>query len=1006
MKSSFYRRMVLLGCIATSLSMPLYANTAFYEASTSIEQQEQTLRGVVLDAKTNEPIIGANIYCKETSTGAVTDIDGNYQLKAPVGAKLSISYIGYTAREVVATAGQQVIKLSEDSEMLDEIVVVGYGVQKKESLTGSMQVLKSDKITDITTPSVENMLSSKSPGVYVSGSSGRPGDAGAVMIRGKSTINGSTAPLWVIDGVIVGSDAGALNPSDIESMSILKDAASTAIYGSQGANGVILITTKSAKADDLQINFSAKAGFSRLNNGRLKMMNGAELYDYFASFPNQEDITFDLWRPELRDQNFNWWDLATQTGVAQDYNLSISGGTEKMKSFFSLGIYDEEGAVKGYDYRRYNFRYKTDYKPWDFLTIKPNASGSRRKIHDQQYSVSAMYSNLPWDSPYDEDGNIVDHKSPSWVNSNSTNYLKDIQWNYYDNVRYEFTGGVDFDVKLTDYLTFVSTNNYKWTNTQYTNYTDPRSYSGQGVDGRLEEYQYTTTRRYTNQLLRFNKMFGKHMVSALAAYEFNDFKGKTVTATGTGFIPEFEILDVVAIPEKTKGGISEWAVKSMLFKGNYEYDNRYLAEVSLRRDGASNFGSDKKYGNFFSVSGGWNMHRENWFKLDWMDELKLRASYGSVGNRPNSLYPQYDLYSVSSSYDEVPGALISQIGNKKLTWEKTFTTGIGIDTRFLDRINFSFDYYYKFTDNLLYRVPVSGITGVTGVWRNVGEMSNRGVEMILGADIIRNQDWYWNVSFNIGSNKNKVKKLYGDKAEMIVGDGGINIAGAANKILKPGYDSDTYYIVEWAGVNPENGDPQWYKSVKQEDGTVTREKTNRYDQADKVLYKSSAPKAFGGFSTDLSYKNIDFNMNFGFAYGGKIYNYSRSEYDADGAYTDRNQMKLKKGWKRWEKPGDIATHPLAKYENKSASNKASSRFIESGTFLKLRSLSLGYNLQLPQYYIKNMRIFFTAENLFTITPYSGVDPELPAVEGGAVGTAGPSVYPSTRKFMFGLNFTL
>ena len=1005
-KPSCYRRVVLLGCLAIGLSSPLYANMAYFEADNySVEQQEQTLKGVILDAKTNEPIIGVNVFCKETSAGAVTDLDGRYTLKSPIGSKLSITYIGYQSTTVIATAGEQVIKLHEDTEMLDEVVVVGYGVQKKESLTGSMQVLKSDKIKDITTPSVENMLSSKSPGVYVSGSSGRPGDAGAVMIRGKSTINGSTAPLWVIDGVIVGSDPGALNPDDIESMSILKDAASTAIYGSQGANGVILITTKAPKSDDLQISFSAKAGFSRLNTGRLKMMNGAELYDYFAAFPNQEDIKFTLWKPELRDQNFDWWDFATQTGVAQDYNFSINGGTEKMKSFFSLGLYDEEGAVKGYDYRRYNFRYKTDYTPWKFLTIKPNASGSRRKIKDQQYSVGAMYSNLPWDSPFDEEGNIVDHKSPTWVNSNSTNYVKDIQWNYGTNTSYEFMGGVDFDVKITDYLTFVSTNNYKWTNYQSTGYTDPRSYVGEGVEGRLSEYQYTTTRRYTNQLLRFNKLFGKHMVSALAAYEFNDFKGKSVTADGTGFMPGFEILDVVAIPEKTKGGITEWAVKSMLFKGNYEYDNRYLAEISLRRDGASNFGSNKKYGNFFSLSGGWNIHRENWFKADWMDEFKLRASYGSVGNRPNSLYPQYDLYSVSSSYNEVPGALISQIGNKDLTWEKTYTTGVGIDTRFLDRFSFSFDYYYKYTDNLLYRVPVSGLTGVTGIWKNVGEMSNQGVEVILGADIIKNEDWYWNVSFNIGQNKNKVKKLYGDKAEMIIGDG-LGIAGSANKILKPGHDSDTYHMVEWAGVNPENGSPQWYKSVEQEDGTIIREKTEKYDQADKVLYKSSAPKGFGGFSTNLAYRDLDFNMNFGFAFGGKLYNYSRTEYDADGAYTDRNQMKLKSGWNRWEKPGDIATHTLAKYENKSGSQKASTRYIESGTFLKLRSLSLGYNFRLPQFYVKNLRVFFTAENLFTITPYSGVDPELPAKDGSAIGSTGPSVYPSTRKFMFGLNITL
>lgn len=1001
-----FRSLALLGCMLLTIADPIDMIATESSEVIAVSQQEQVLKGKILDARTNEPIIGANVFYKETSTGAITDFDGNYEIKAPVGARLKVSYIGYVSQDVIATAGTQTIKLHEDSELLDEVVVVGYGVQKKESLTGSMQVLKSDKLTDVTTPSVENMLSGKSPGVYVGSSSGKPGEAGAVLIRGKSSINGSTAPLWVIDGVIVGSTPGALNPADIESMSILKDAASTAIYGSQGANGVILITTKSAKADKITINFSAKAGVTKLNNGRLEVMNGAELYDYFASFPNQEQIQFDLWNEELRNKNFDWWKLATTTGVAQDYNLSLTGGSEKVRNFFSLGVYDEDGAVKGYDYKRYNFRFKSDFSLFDRLTLKPNVSGSRRKIHDQQYSVTAMYSNLPWDSPYDKDGNLVDHKSPLWVNSNSTNYLKDLQWDYSSSVNNEFTGGFDIDLKITDWLNFSSINNYRWSNYQSTGYTDPRSYSGEGVQGRLNEYTSTTIKKYTNHILRFNKLFGKHAVNALVAYEFNDYRAKVVDAQGTGFIAGFKVLDNVAIPERTKGGISEWAVQSYLFNGNYAYDNKYLAQVSVRRDGASNFGSNKRYGNFFSGSAGWNINKESWFKADYVDELKLRTAYGTVGNRPSSLYPQLDLYSVSSSYDGVPGALINQIGNSDLTWERTITTGVGFDASFFNRFRINFDYYYKFTDNLLYRVPVSGLTGVTGIWRNVGEMENKGIELILSADVIATPDLLWNIGFNIGHNKNKIKKLYGTKREIIGGDGAMNIAGSAQKILKPGLDSDTYYIKEWAGVNSDDGSPQWYKTVTNEDGTSSRVVTGQYEEADQIAYKSSAPKAFGGFSTDLGYKGFEFNMNFGFAFGGKIYNYSRTEYDSDGAYTDRNQMKLKSGWSRWEKPGDKATHPLAVYENKSGSNKVSSRYIESGTFLKLRSLTLGYNFQLPQYYISNMKVFFSAENLFTITPYSGVDPEIPVVDGRLTGSAGPAVYPSVRKFMFGINLTL
>lgn len=511
-------------------------------------------------------------------------------------------------------------------------------------------------------------------------------------------------------------------------------------------------------------------------------------------------------------------------------------------------------------------------------------------------------------------------------------------------------------------------------------------------------------RRYTNQLLRFNKLFGKHSVSALAAYEFNDYWGKSISATGTGFVPGFEVLDVTAIPEAVGGNISEWAVQSYLFNANYAYDDKYLAQVSFRRDGASNFGDNAKYGNFFSISGGWNVHREDWFSADWVNALKLRASYGSVGNRPGSLYPQYDLYSVSSSYNGIPGALISQIGNKDLTWEKTYTTGIGLDATLFDRIYLTLDLYNKNTSNLLYAVPVSGLTGVTSIWRNVGELNNKGIELTLGGDIIKNKDWNWNVTLNLGTNSNEVKQLYGDKAQIIISDGS-GIAGTADKLLRPGLDSDSFYLREWAGVNPENGAPQWYKSVTDANGKVTREVTSKYAEADQVICGASTPDFFGAISTSLKYKSFDLNANFGYSVGGKIYNYSRSEYDSDGAYTDRNQMKLMDGWSRWTKPGDIATHPLPSYNNSSNSNKVSSRFLENGDFLKLRSLALGYNWALPQYSISNLRAFVSGENLFCITKYSGVDPEIPASGSSVIGTAGPSVYPSVRKIMFGINVT-
>lgn len=1004
------QKAVVLASALFCTSLPALATSSTSGTNLAVQQQDQKLKGQVIDATTGEPVIGVNVLVKGTTNGTITDIDGKYELNAPAGAILQISFIGYKTVEIAATTSEQTIKLHEDTETLDEVVVVGYGVQKKESLTGAMSTLKENRLKDVTTPTVENMLNGKVSGVYVAPGSGQPGSNGAVQIRGRATLSGSTSPLWVIDGVIVGEDPGVLNPSDIENMTILKDAASTAIYGSQGANGVIIVTTKMGKSEKMKINASVKLGVNTMTNGKMEVMNGAELYDYYASFPNQEDIKFSRWNPELRNANFDWGELASQAGFTQDYNISLSGGNEKMSSYFSLGYYSEEGTVKGYKYDRYSFRYRSNYKPFSWLTIKPNISGSMKNTDDSQYDYTAKYTMFPWDSPYDEDGNLVPDRYSGWVDSSDLNYLNSISYgNHTTRKTYEFSGNFDFDIKITDWLTFTSVNNYRWTGYFQSTYTDPRTDSASGVQGRVEEEQTNNIQRYTNQYLTFNKMFGKHSVQALLAYEFMDTSAKVINAKGTGIVSGFEVLDATATPEEVGGNLTEWAKQSVFAKANYTYDNRYLAEVSLRRDGASNFGDDKKYGNFFSISAGWNINREKWFKSDWVDVLKLRASYGSVGNIPYSKYPQYGLYSVSSNYNGIPAILISQVGNKDLTWEQTYTAGVGIDANFFNnRLRFVFDYYNKYTSNILYQVPVSGLTGITSRWQNVGEMRNSGIEITIGGDIIRTKDWLWSLDLNMGYNKNKLEKLYGDDPNMMIIGGGGNdtsIAGAAEKVLKVGYSTDRYYLREWAGVDPKNGAPLWYKN----DGSG--ETTSNYSEAKQVMTEATSPKLFGGFNTSLTWKNIDLNASFGFSLGGKIYNYSRQEYDSDGAYTDRNQMKLIDGWSRWEKEGDIATHPAASYGNKSNSNKASTRYLEDGDYLKLRSLSIGYNLDLSKYYIQNMRIYFTAENVFTLTGFSGIDPEVPAYYDEttgtykSIGTAGANLYPSTRKFMFGINLT-
>ena len=1005
----------MLVCASILAANAAYANYPTSNELLTVTQQTGKIKGTIVDSKTGEPVIGASVKVKGTKLAAVTDLNGEFELNTHASATLQISYVGFKETEVKASNGMK-ISLEEDTESLEEVVVVGYGTQKKESLTGAMANIKGEKLKDITSATVENMLNGKVSGVYVAPGSGRPGSTGAIIIRGQTSINGATAPLWVVDGVIVGNSAGDLNPDDIETMTVLKDAASTAIYGSEGANGVVVVTTKQAKHEKMSISLSAKAGLSTLNRGNLEMMDGAEFYDYYKSFQNVESVNFPRWNEDLRNSNFDWFKLAKKTGSTQDYNLTLNGGSQNIQSMFTLGYFKEEGAVKGYDMNRYSTRIKVVYKPYEWLTIKPNISGSRTNDKDKQYSVGAMYSMMPWDSPYDENGNLVPNYYAGWVNSKATNYLNDLAaGNYSTSTTYDLSGGLDFDINIAPWLTFSSVNNYSYYNSQTHGYYDPKSSSGEGVNGRTTEYNYVSTRRYTNQLLRFKKSWGKHNVNALLAYEFNDYEMKYTDVYATGFISGFEDFMTAAKPEMANGYRTAWAKQSYFTQWRYDYDSRYYGELSLRRDGRSNFGSNNRYGNFFSVSGAWNINNESWFKADWVDQLKLRAAFGSVGNVPTSLYPSYSLYSVGATYNENPGALISQIGNKDLTWEKTYTTGVGVDASFWqNRLHATLDYYIKNTSNILYQVPVTGLVGVTSIWKNIGKMRNTGIELTVGGDIIRTKDLTWNVTANISHNSNELRDLYKQRdangnyvvKPVLISDG-TSIAGTAQRILEIGEPVDTYYMKEWAGVNPEDGKPQWYM----DDANGNKVVTDSYSKASYYKCGKASPDVYGSFSTSLFYKNFDLQANFGYSLGGQIYSYYRQEFDSDGAYAgDRNQMKLQKGWSRWEKPGDIATHPRAMYNNQDKGNLASSRYLESSDYLKLRSLTLGYNFDLKKYGIQTLRLSVSGENLFTITDYSGVDPELPAGTNdkgvlSVTSTGGTSVYPAVRKFMLGVNLT-
>lgn len=924
---------------------------------TDAAQQKRHITGVVKDIK-GETIIGANIMIKGTGTGVSTNIDGEFSIEAAAGDELIVSFIGYLTQTIKIDSQKTLnIKLLEDTKTLEEVVVVGYTVQTKSAVTGSVAVVKADKLKDVNTLEVGSMLQGKVSGVYVSGSSGEPGQASKIRIRGKGTLNSSVSPLWVVDGVIVGEDPG-LNPNEIDNISVLKDGSATALYGSRAANGVIVVTTKRGEYDANKYSVSVNAGVSLLSTGRLEMMNSQELYDYQKSWNNQSWFT-----EELLKHNTDWFKEASKPGLYTNANITYTGSSGRMRSFVMADYYREEGAIKDFTLDRFTFRSNNDVKFTDRFTMSTKISGSLSRTDSQQRSVYNTYLYLPWDFPYNEDGSIRSGQEQDWRGRDGINDMYDLQWNWSRSKKLTVDGTINFNYQITDWLRFESNNYIRYISNRSESYTDKRSRSGQSDKGSLSNSNSLLTKQFTNQMIRFEKSFGKHKVNALGAYEYTRHFYESTSAEGRGIQPGREILDVTTGIKSIGGYKDAIATQSALFNANYDYDNRYMGQVSYRMDESSCFGKNNRMGHFFTVSGGWNIQNETFFESlrESVNQLKVRVSYGSLGNTPGAYYGHYPLYS-SMMYNDEVAYFPSQMGNADLSWEKCYTTNIGIDARFFDRFGVTIDLYNKNTSDLLYYAPLPNISGYTGQYKNVGAINNKGLEISLNADVIRTSKFQWTTDFNIGFNRNRVTELYGGKPEL-----------KGLKRLEEGRDMDEWYLREWAGVDPANGSPLWYTT----DENGKRTTTDSYNKADRVYCGSAAPKFTGGWMNSFSYKGFTLTANFDFVYGNLLYNQSRELLDSDGAYADYNSMKLKSGWKRWEKEGDIATHPKAINGGNKNSNKSSSRYLEKGNYFSLRNLSLGYSIPeklCGKLGLQRVNVSCSADNLFTLTPFSGYLP--------------------------------
>ncbi len=898
-------------------------------------------------------------------------------------------------------------KDSLNEKKIDEVIVVGYKKQRKETLTTSVSSVSGDQLKDVASPNFQNALQGKMPGVTVAISSGKPGSQPTIRIRGISSLGATNDPLYVVDGVIV-HGTGDVPPEQIESISVLKDAAATALYGARGAAGVIVVTTKSGKGNSIGINVTNT--YNYFNSGKFKVMNSQQQKERFMEFAkNGADISDILSKvsggavtnlDQIKD-NYNWYDAATQVGEVLDANISFNRSKEGSKTYITGGYYSEKGTVRGYKFDRLSARFNHEAQVNDWFKVSPKLFFKYDMVDDKEYSLFDSAMKMPWDNPYFSNGapkNVLDNKDLVWFSRDRSNYLYDRDLYYGKNNTFQGQGNLDFEIKLTKNLRFISTNGLTYYNYDSFSYSDPTSFGARandikGTTGSSNAIRWT---KYTNQMLRYETEWNeKHRLNALVAFEYMDYMYKGFSAGAKKIVPGTEVLGGAEANGIPSGLKNEYAFQSILSNFDYSYDDRYLLQASLRTDQSSRFTPEFDRGWFWGVSAGWNIHNERFYGnlSNTINKFKLRGSYGSQGNAPDgNYYGTYDLVSQSNYRDEV--ALIpNQLANKTLKWETLIQSNIGFDASlFKSRVNIVFDWYNKDTKDLITSIPLSYITGFGSKLANVGKLRNNGVEISVDADIIRNQNLTWNVAVNFAKNTTRFVNLYQNN----------QITG--NYIRAEGEKFMTYRLKEWAGVDAATGDPLWYKVNA--DGS--KEAVSNWNNATyQVLNKSRLPDFIGGLTTSVTYKGLTLSANVYFNIGGYIYNSERSLMDSDGIYPFYNQMVFNDDWIRWKKgdpdgTNNRATHPSLIYNDGRRSNQPSTRYLEDGTFIKIRNISLSYAIPksyLPGNMFKSVRVFVNLDNFFRFSKFSGMDPEAGMTDDAYY------KYPVPKSFSMGMNLS-
>ena len=1021
---TIFRIKILLAILISLCYQPLLA-------------QNKEIKGIVTSAEDGEPLIGATISVKgNEAQGVVTDIEGKYILQIPNSdCTLVVAYLGMKTQELKApSSGILNISLEAESMNLDEVVVTGYGNFSKSSFTGSANTLRADMMKNVPVMTVEQKLQGMTTGVNITSSSGQPGANQSIRIRGMGSFNASQEPLFVIDGVPVtsgslstgGADAAymnnsktnimsTLNPSDIENITVIKDAAAASLYGSRAANGVILITTKQGKAGRTQVSLNIAGGFSDAAVDFRPTLSGDQRYEllyeglYNYALDKQmkspseyagQEIGKYAYVPELGYTD--WRKELLRTAIHQNYEASVSGGNERTTFYASLGYNSQEGLAKNSSLDRYSARLNMSQKVGKYGEVGANVMFTQmnQEMNEERGSSInpfldvAMLMN-PSMTVRDKDGNYVGAYPGTTLNP-----LRDILTDYNRTRMTRMFSTGYASIEPLKGLKLKETLSYDYTIQKDSRYFNPLSAAGpkSGSDAQTSkgfiEYGKLISSTSLNYVHKFNY---KHHLDVLAAYEIESYQTDKASGERSRLPSNSNLVepDNASVLNSFISSTQAYRMLSYLSRLNYDYDDRYYIAGSFRRDGSSRLSPKNRWGNFWSVSGMWHLSNESFMKpiKHILSDVKIRASYGVNGNQPGSLYGYMGLYTYGQSYMGGFGSYESSLANPNLKWEKNYNLNIGLDLAFLSRIFLSIEYYNRDTKDLLYSLPISATTGFTNYLSNVGQLNNKGVELELRTINFATPHFNWSTVLNLSHNSNKIISLNGQLEQSIEGTWFIH---------KVGLPYHTFYVKEFAGVDPQNGDALYYTNTLNKDGSYSREITNDISKAQAIPYKSVNPKISGGLTNILNNKQLDLSFTLTYSLGG--YSFDKlGTYIENGTtniYTSKYNLPAY-AMDRWQKPGDQTDVPRFVY-NQSASDNNSSRYIHSTDHLRLKNLTLGYTLPREwtrKVMVNKARFYFSGSNLLTWAKWKQYDPETP-VNGEVFCEA-----PPMRTFSFGVQLT-